>query len=87
MKYKGLSVIIRSESEYEIMQKFLGQYLYINWQPQIIHIATAIVIHYDNSNELSIGSVGDALLHKQLGCRLVEFKDFFKPIIGEITTY
>lgn len=87
MKYKGLSVIIRSESEYEIMKKFLGQYLYIKWQPQMMDIATTIVIYYDNSSELSIGSVGDALLHKHFGCRLVEFKDFFKPIVGKITTY
>lgn len=77
MEHKGLSVIIRNESEFNRLKYFLGDYLYLNFVPQMSDIKTAVVIHYDNDEIFSIGHVGDANYHEIKGCRLVEFKDFF----------
>ena len=77
-KYKGLSVIIRSQYEFETIKEFLGEYLYLYFVPQMLEVETAIVIYYDNDDYFSIGSVGSSEYQSKCGFRLVEFNEFFK---------
>lgn len=75
---KGLGVVIRNDTEFKIMKLFLGDYLYLHWAPQMAMVKTSIVIHYNDPDIFSIGSVGDANYQEKNGVRLVEFSDFFK---------
>ena len=76
-KYKGLSIVVKNEIEFNTVKSFLGQYLYLDYVPQIATTKTGIIVHYDKPKIFSIGSVGSADYQEQMGCRLVEFSDFF----------
>ncbi len=78
LRYHGLSVIIRTEEEFNHIKKFLGEdVLWMNWVPQISTKLTGIIIWSNNKN-LTTGSVGCAQSQKEQFIRLVEFNDFFK---------
>ena len=78
LRYHGLSVIIRTEDEFNHIKKFLGEdVLWMNWVPQISTKLTGIIIWADHEN-YSPGSVGCAQSQKEEFIRLVEFNDFFK---------
>jgi hypothetical protein len=78
LKYHGLSVIIRTEDEFNHIKNFLGEdILFIDFVPQMATKLTAIVI-WSNNKHLSTGSVGCAQSQKEQFIRLVEFNDFFK---------
>ncbi len=78
LRYNGLSVIIRSEDEFNHIKNFLGEdVLWVDFVPQMYSKLTAIVIWSDNKY-LSTGSVGCAQSQKEQFIRLVEFNDFFK---------
>lgn len=77
--YKGLSIIIRNEQEFNRVKDFLGnEILYLDFVPQMETTETGIVIYYQDSNKFSIGSVGSTEHQKKCNFRLVEFSDFFK---------
>jgi hypothetical protein len=77
-KYKGLSVIIRSEEEFNIMKTLLGEYLYLEFVPQMLTTETSIILYYEDTNIMSIGSVGSSKYQSDVwGVRLIEFSDFF----------
>jgi hypothetical protein len=76
-KYRGLSVIVRNENDYKQLQKFLGQYLYIDWVPQMATTETSVIIYFDDENFMSIGSVGSAEYQKESNIRTIEFSEFF----------
>lgn len=75
--HKGLSVLFQTKDEFEHLKMFLGEYLYFIWNPAFRENATAVVIHYDDENLLSIGSIGCANTQAKLGCRVVSFKEYF----------
>jgi hypothetical protein len=78
LRYYGLSVIIRTEDEFNHIKKFLSDdVLYIDFVPQMSSKLTAIVIWADHKN-YSTGSVGCAQSQKEEFIRVVEFNDFFK---------
>jgi hypothetical protein len=78
LRYHGLSVIIKTEEEFNHIKNFLGEdILYIDFVPQMSSKLTAIVIWSNNKN-LSTGSVGCAESQREQFIRLVKFKDFFK---------
>lgn len=78
LKYYGLSVIIRTEEEFNHIKSFLSEdVLWVNFVPQMITKLTAIVI-WANHKEYSPGSVGCAQSQKESFIRVVEFNDFFK---------
>ncbi len=78
LRYHGLSVIIKSEDEFNHIKNFLGEdVLWIDFVPQMSSKLTAIVI-WSNNKHLSTGSVGCAESQKEQFIRLVEFNDFFK---------
>jgi hypothetical protein len=78
LRYHGLSVIIKSEQEFNHIKNFLGEdILFIDFVPQMSTKLTAIVIWSDNKY-LSTGSVGCAQSQREQFIRLVEFNDFFK---------
>jgi len=78
LQYYGLSVIIRTEDEFNLIKKFLSEdTLYIDFVPQMATKLTAIVIWSDHK-DYSTGSVGCAKSQKEDFIRVVEFKDFFK---------
>lgn len=78
LRYYGLSVIIRTEDEFNHIKKFLGDdVLFIDFVPQMATKLTSIVI-WSNIEELNTGSVGCAESQKESFIRLVEFNDFFK---------
>jgi hypothetical protein len=78
LRYYGLSVIIRTEDEFNHIKKFLGEdVLYIDFVPQMSSKLTSIVIWADHKN-YSPGSVGCAQSQKSEFIRVVEFNDFFK---------
>lgn len=84
LRYYGLSVIIRTEDQFNVIKRFLGEdVLYLDFVPQMISrpTPTGIVIwSEDNLNTLDFdtGSVGCAEYQKKHFFRLVEFDDFFK---------
>lgn len=79
MENNGLSVLVRTEEEFNRMVEFLGpKLLYLHWVPQMGEVETAIVIDYSDTKFMSIGSVGSADYQKKFGVRVVEFSDFFK---------
>ena len=79
MKQIGLSVIIRSEHEFNIIKSLIGnENLYISFAPQMLEILTSIVIFSDYESDFSVGSVGCAEFQKNQGIRTVEFKKYFK---------
>jgi hypothetical protein len=78
LRYHGLSVIIRSEEEFNHIKNFLGEdVLWVDFVPKMYSKLTAIVIWSDNKY-LNTGSVGCAQSQKEQFIRLVEFNDFFK---------
>jgi hypothetical protein len=78
LRYYGLSVIIRTEDEFNHIKKFLSDdVLWMNWVPQISTKLTGIIIWADHEN-YSPGSVGCAESQKKEFIRVVEFNDFFK---------
>lgn len=85
LRYYGLSVIIRTEDEFNVIKKFLSDdVLYLDFVPQMSTRPTGIVIWSDNKDidselrELSTGSVGCIEFQKKHFFRVVEFNDFFK---------
>jgi len=78
LRYWGLSVIIRTEDEFNHIKKFLSEdVLWVNFVPQMATKLTSIVIWSDNK-DYSTGSVGCAESQKKEFIRVVEFNDFFK---------
>ncbi len=78
LRYYGLSVIIRTEDEFNHIKKFLSDdVLYLHFVPQMATKLTAIVIWSDDK-DLDTGSVGCAESQKKRFIRVVEFNDFFK---------
>ena len=78
LRYWGLSVIIRTEEEFNHIKKFLGEdVLYLDFVPQMATKLTAIVIWSDDK-DYSTGSVGCAESQKKQFIRVVEFNDYFK---------
>jgi hypothetical protein len=78
LRYYGLSVIIRTENEFNHIKKFLSDdVLYIDFVPQMSTKLTAIVI-WSDMKEFTTGSVGCAESQKEHFIRVVEFNDFFK---------
>lgn len=78
LRYYGLSVIIRTEDEFNHIKKFLSDdVLYLDFVPQMATKLTSIVIWSDDK-DLDTGSVGCAESQKKHFIRVVEFNDFFK---------
>jgi hypothetical protein len=78
LRYYGLSIIIRTEDEFNHIKKFLGEdVLWVDFVPQMSSKLTAIVIWADHKN-YSTGSVGCAQSQKEEFIRVIEFNDFFK---------
>jgi len=74
----GLSVIIRTEDEFNVIKKFLSDdILYLDFVPQMSTRETGIVIWSENE-DISTGSVGCTTFQKKNFIRVVEFNDFFK---------
>lgn len=78
LRYYGLSVLIRTEDEFNIIKNFLSKdILYIDFVPQMSTKPTGIVI-WSDSDWYSTGSVGCAKSQKENFIRVVEFNDYFK---------
>jgi hypothetical protein len=78
LRYRGLSVIIKSEAEFCHIKRFLGEdVLWMDFLPQMATRLTAIVI-WSDLDGFGPGSVGCAESQKEDFIRLVEFEDFFK---------
>jgi hypothetical protein len=78
LRYQGLSVLIKSESEFNHIKDFLSKdVLYLDFIPQMATKPTAIVIWSDNK-DFGTASVGCANFQRDNFIRVVEFKDFFK---------
>ena len=78
LQYYGLSVLIRTEDEFNHIKNFLSKdILYIDFVPQMATKPTGIVI-WSQVEHLSTGSVGCAKSQKENFIRVVEFNDFFK---------
>ena len=78
LRYYGLSVIIRTEDEFNHIKKFLSEdVLWVNFVPQMATKLTSIVIWSDDK-ELDTGSVGCAESQKKRFIRVVEFNEYFK---------
>lgn len=78
LSHWGLSVLIRTEKEFNLIKKFLGDdVLYLDYQPQMATIPTGIII-WSNNKDLDTGSAGSIQFQKENFIRVVEFNDFFK---------
>ena len=78
LRYWGLSVLIKTQDEFNIIKKFLSDdVLYIDFVPQMSFRPTSIVIWSDNP-KFDTGTVGCAKYQKENFIRVVEFNDFFK---------
>ena len=78
LRYYGLSVIIRTEDEFNHIKKFLSEdILWVDFVPQMATKLTSIVIWSDDK-DLDTGSVGCVEFQKKHFIRVVEFNDFFK---------
>ena len=78
LRYYGLSVIIRTEEQFNHIKKFLSDdVLYLDFVPQMATKLTSIVI-WSDMKDFTTGSVGCAESQKQNFIRVVEFNDFFK---------
>lgn len=74
----GLSIIIRTEEEFEKASKFIGdKYCYVKWVPQMAEHETALVVWAKNKTSRGTGSVGCAENQRQDKIRTVEFSEFF----------
>ena len=78
LNYYGLSVIIRTEEEFNHIKSFLSEdVLWVDFVPQMSTKLTAIVI-WAKHKDYGPGSVGCAQSQKESFIRVVEFNDFFK---------
>ena len=78
LRYWGLSVIIRTEDEFNHIKKFLSEdVLYLDFLPQMSTRPTGIIIWSDHE-DLDTGSIGCVEFQKKHFIRVVEFNDFFK---------
>ncbi len=78
LRYRGLSVIIKTEAEFLHIKRLLGEdVLWMDFVPQMASKLTGIVI-WSDLEEYSPGSVGCAESQKEDFIRLIEFNDFFK---------
>lgn len=78
LRYYGLSVIIRTEDEFNHIKKFLSEdVLYLDFLPQMSTRPTGIIIWSDHE-DLDTGSIGCVEFQKKHFIRVVEFNDFFK---------
>lgn len=79
LENKGLSVIIRSEQEFNKIKKLLGEdILYLDYIPKMAIYETAIVIWAKKKTNFSTGSVGSSEYQKSEGIRCVKFNEYFK---------
>jgi hypothetical protein len=75
----GLSIIVRSESEFEKASEFIGkEYCYLKWVGQMDKRETAVVVWAKKKTNMSTGSVGCTENQRQNEIRTVEFSEFFK---------
>lgn len=78
LQYYGLSVLVRTEDEFNVIKKFLSEdILYLEFIPNMITRPTGIII-WSDIKDLDTGSVGCIEYHKSKFIRVVEFNDFFK---------
>jgi hypothetical protein len=78
LRYYGLSVIIRTEDEFNHIKNFLSEdILWVDFVPQMSTKLTSIVI-WSDMKDFTTGSVGCAETQKEHFIRVVEFNDFFK---------
>lgn len=78
LRYRGLSVIIKTEAEFLHIKRLLSEdVLWMDFVPQMATKLTGIVI-WSDLEEYSPGSVGCAESQKEDFIRLIEFNDFFK---------
>jgi hypothetical protein len=78
LRYWGLSVIIKTEEEFNTIKRFLSDdVLYLDFTSQMSTRPTGIII-WSDLEDLDTGHVGCAEYHKKNFIRVVEFNDFFK---------
>ncbi len=78
LRYWGLSVIIKTEEEFNTIKRFLSDdVLYLDFTSQMSTRPTGIII-WSDLEDLDTGHVGCAEYHKKHFIRVVEFNDFFK---------
>jgi hypothetical protein len=80
LRYWGLSVIIKTEEEFNTIKRFLSEdILYLDFTPNMISRPTPTgIIIWSDLEDLDTGHVGCAEYHKKHFIRVVEFNDFFK---------
>lgn len=78
LRYYGLSVMIKSEDEFNHIKNFLGEdVLYLDFVPQMSSKPTGVIIWSDNK-DISTGQVGCVKFQRDNFIRVVEFNKFFK---------
>jgi len=79
IKYKGLSVIVQNENEFNRLKYFLGEdILYLNWHENMQLKETAVVFYAKKKTDLSPGHVGSSDYHLSHDLRVVYFNEYFK---------
>lgn len=78
MKNKGISVIVKNESDFNRMVKYLGeQTLYLTWQENMSTRETGVVTSAKKQTGLSSGSVGCAKYHSEHGLTIMSIEEYF----------
>lgn len=78
MNINGVSVIIKTQKEFNRIKEILEGALYLDFVTQMSEIPTSIVLFYSDPNIYSTGSVGSAYQQKRAGCLLLTYNQFIK---------
>lgn len=78
-KYKrsiGIAVVVTNENEFNRVKEFLTpEICWIDWQPKMAEIETAITLKANKNSYFSVGGVGSAEYKKECGMKIVPFNE------------
>lgn len=72
----GIAVIVSNEAEFNHVKQFLTpDVCWIDWQPKIAEIETAITLRANKNSDFSAGGVGSAEYKRAAGIKTVPFSE------------
>jgi hypothetical protein len=72
----GIAVVVTSETEFNHVKQFLTpEVCWIDWQPKMAEIETAITLKANKNSDFSVGGVGSAEYKRVSGIKTVPFSE------------
>lgn len=72
----GIAVVVKNETEFNHVKQFLTpEICWLDWQPKMAEIETAITLKANKNSDFSSGGVGSAEYKRACGIKIVPFSE------------